>query len=462
MAIIHHPEEIDTTIEKRFAWFYKRFKIGNILHRINADKEKGVAVGRLLSFIVGLVFTYKNLYTLFADKSTRMSFGNDTVYRFMNRPAVNWEKLAPLLAVEIIPEIEKLTDDTRRSALIIDDTPYYRNRSKKVELLSWCKDHSENRYYKGFTLLNMGWSDGVTFVPVDFQLVASGNDRNLLEESHIKEDHRTIATRRRKAARTEKPELVLQMLQRVKGTPAQTQHVLFDSWFNSPKAIMGIKHLGYDAVSRCKNNENYRYLYEGQSRSISQIHRMSKKRPGSSRYLLSVKVQVQHADFEKKVDAKIVYVRDRNDRKKWIALISTDISLSEEEVITLYAKRWDIEPFHKFIKSTLRLTKEFLLRSFDGITAHTAMVFVRYLFLSYESRINADNRAIGGLFIDICDELADISFTHAFWIMMELLKSCLADFAGWAAGYIQALIDRFITSLPAFISDRLRFCVCES
>ena len=205
MGIIHQGQEIDTTIEKRFSWFYKRFGVGRILQRIKADKMKGVAAGTLLSFIVGLVFTHKNLYSLFTDKTTRLSFENDTVYRFMNRGTVRWEMLVPSLAEAVIPEVKKLTDETRRHALIIDDTPYYRNRSKKVELLSRCMDHSENRYYKGFTLLNMGWSDGVTFIPVDFRLVASGNDRNLLEGSHIKEDNRTVATKRRKAARCENP-----------------------------------------------------------------------------------------------------------------------------------------------------------------------------------------------------------------------------------------------------------------
>jgi hypothetical protein len=462
MTSIHQAQEIDTTIEKRFAWFYERFGIGCILRRINADKMKGVTARKLLSFIIGLVFTHKNLYALFADKTTRLSFENDTVYRFMNRGKVRWESLVPSLAAEVIPEVKKLTNENRRNALIIDDTPYYRNRSKKVELLSRCKDHSENRYYKGFTLLNMGWSDGVTFMPVDFRLVASGNDRNLLEGSYIKEDNRTVATRRRKAARTEKPALVLQMLERAKGTPAQTQHVLFDSWFSSPKAIMGIKRLGYDVVARLKNHENYRYLHEGQSRSISKILRACPKRPGRSRYLLSVNVQVQHADFDGTVDAKIVYIRDRNDRKKWIALISTDTTLTEEDIIALYAKRWDIEPFHKVIKSTLRLTTEFQLRSFDGITAHTAMVLTRYIFLAYESRINTDDRAIGGMFLDICDELKDISFSHAFWVMMELLKQCLSSSLDMVDGHIQALINQFIACLPGFIFDRLQFSLCES
>lgn len=45
---------------------------------------------------------------------------------------------------------------------------YDRNRSKKVELLARCMDHSSltKRFYKGFRLLTMGWSDGATFMPL--------------------------------------------------------------------------------------------------------------------------------------------------------------------------------------------------------------------------------------------------------------------------------------------------------
>jgi len=87
-------------------------------------------------------------------------------------------------------------------------------------------DHAENRFYKGFNMLNMVCSDGVRTIPVDFRIVASNNDDNLIEGSHVREDNRTIATRRRKQARTPKPELALQMLENAKGTPAQTKHVL--------------------------------------------------------------------------------------------------------------------------------------------------------------------------------------------------------------------------------------------
>jgi hypothetical protein len=462
MTIIHEAQTIDTTIEKRFSWFMRRFGITKILKHIRADKEKGVSSGKLFAFLLGLVLTHKNLYATVTSMREGLSFGKDTVYRFLNRSSVRWEELVPSLASQVVPEVAKLTSDDRRSALIIDDCPYYRDRSKKVELLSRCKDHSKNRYYKGFTLLNMGWSDGVTFLPVDFRLVASGKDSNLLEGSHIAEDNRTVATRRRKNARTEKPELVLQMLKRVKGTPAETRHVLFDSWFCSPKAILDITGLGYDVVARLKDHENFRYLYDGKILSARQIFRSNKKRRGRAKYLLSVDVQVRHKDYDRTVPAKIVYVRDRGNSKKWIGIISTDTALTEEEIITLYAKRWDIEPFHKIIKSNLRLCKEFQLRSFDGITAHTALVLARYIFFSLESRENADYRSIGELFLVMCEELADISFAHAFDIIIQLLKQCLADLANWTDGYIQAIIDSFFARLPGFIFRKLHHVVCES
>jgi hypothetical protein len=90
-------------------------------------------------------------------------------------------------------------------------------------MLSRFYDHSEKRYYKGFTMLNLGWSDGVTFMPGDYRLLASGNSNNLLHGSNIAEDKRTVATKRRIAARTDKPALALKMLSDVKGTPAQAR-----------------------------------------------------------------------------------------------------------------------------------------------------------------------------------------------------------------------------------------------
>jgi hypothetical protein len=292
-------------------------------------------------------------------------------------------------------------------------------------------------------------------MPVDFRLLASGKDKNLLVGSLIREDKRTLATKRRMEARTEKPTLALQMLKDAKGTPTQTRYVLMDSWYASPSFILSVKGLGYDVVARLKNHENYRYLYNGEAQSLSQLYQSGKKRRGKSRYLLSVAVEVRHKDFNETVAVKIVFIRDRSNRKKWIALVSTDISLDENEIITLYGKRWDIEPFHKIIKSTLRLTKEFQSRSFDAITAHTDIVLTRYMFLALENRENKDPRSIGALFLQTCDELEDISFQYALEIMLLVLEQCLYDVSVIPSEYVECIIGHFFSCLPSFIKDRV-------
>ena len=165
MTIMPVGQEKNKAIDDNFDKFFKRFKINAILRRINVKKEKGILVGVLFSFILKLVFTQKNFYTTFSSGRENLSFSKDAVYRFMGNPSARWEKLVPEVSSAVIPVIDDLTSKERRSALVIDDSPYYRDRSKKVELLSRFKDHSENRWYKGFNMLNMGWTDGVSFIP---------------------------------------------------------------------------------------------------------------------------------------------------------------------------------------------------------------------------------------------------------------------------------------------------------
>ena len=123
-------------------------------------------------------------------------------------------------------------------------------------------------------------------------------------------------------------------------------------------------------------------------------------------------------------------------------LLSTDLSLSEEEIVALYGKRWDIEVFFKVIKSYLRLTKEFQMRSFDAMTAHMVIVLTRYMLLSLESRQNKDDRSIGEIFYISCNELEDISFAFAFELLIKILKQNLADFVHLSKAQINAFIDQ--------------------
>ena len=127
-------------------------------------------------------------------------------------------------------------------------------------------------------------------------------------------------------------------------------------------------------------------------------------------------------------------------------MISTDIDLTEEEIIELYGKRWDIEPYHKVLKSTLKLEKEFQFRSFDAIVAHAALVVARYTFLAVQSRENIDERSIGELFWFTCDELKDISFSESFELLISTFANFLCEQLRLAKDVIDSLVLRFAVS----------------
>jgi len=91
------------------------------------------------------------------------------------------------------------------------------------------------------------------------------------------------------------------------------------------------------------------------------------------------------------VSDKVIFVRGRNRRSQWLALISTDTELANEEIIRIYGKCWDIGVFFKMYKTSyLKLQKEFQGHSYDCMVIHTAIVFLRYFMLALESCNNKD------------------------------------------------------------------------
>ncbi|MBT9054247.1 transposase, partial [Lactobacillus delbrueckii subsp. bulgaricus] len=56
----------------------------------------------------------------------------------------------------------------------------------------------------------------------------------------------------------------------------------------------------------------------------------------------------------------------------------------------------------------LKLGTEYHGLSYDALTAHTAFVFLRYMFMSVEKRDDEDDRTIGELFSTLSQVLSTI------------------------------------------------------
>ena len=189
--------------------------------------------------------------------------------------------------------------------------------------------------------------------------------------------------------------------------------------------------------------------------SCKEIYAQCKKRCGRSRYLLSVPIEVYGGEPEAApIPAKLVFVRNRSNRKDYLVLICTDTTLSEDEIIQLYGKRWDIEVFFKTSKSVLRLTGECRSLSYDAMCAQCAIVFARYMFLAVGIREEQDIRSAGPLFCLAADELADLSFAEAMEKLQLFLTKLLGVFHA-SKQDVCALTANFIRSLPEDIANFL-------
>ena len=95
-----------------------------------------------------------------------------------------------------------------------------------------------------------------------------------------------------------------------------------------------------DVVSMVKKSSKIHYSFLGELLSCKDIYARCKKHRGRSRYLLSVPIEICGGEPEDApIPAKLLFVRNRSNRKDYLVLISTDTTLTEYETIQLYGKR---------------------------------------------------------------------------------------------------------------------------
>ena len=389
----------DKQISKSIKRFFTRFHVSSALKASNAYKKKGIPAMEIFQYLFLLIFSNRSMYMNLITGRNTPDFAKDTVYRFMKMVQTNWIRFTTILSSRIIRDaIVPLDSKDRASVLIIDDSMFERNRSKKVELLAKVYDHAKHKYRFGFQMLTL--------------------------------------------------------LETAKKAAIPAKYVLFDSWFSSPSTLHAVKGIGYDVIGMVKKTPKMFFRYNGEDMSLVSIYNRNKKRRGRSRYLLSVMVDVVK-DGEI-IPAKVVYVRNRNKRKEYLCLISTDTNLDENEIIRIYGKRWDIEVFFKVCKSYLNLSRECNSLSYDAMTAHTAVVFTRYMMLSLESRESNDNRSLGELFLYFSDEMSDITWIQAFQMLLQMFRTMLTENTELSDEKISELVDAFMNALPALLKTQLQ------
>ncbi len=418
-------------------------------------KKFGFTCSYLFQLVFILLFHHKNWFRLLESLKGETYPGKDAVYRFLNHSGYAWRRFLSSLSSFTIGKVHPLTGEDRISVFVVDDSMYERNRSKAVELLSRFKDHATGCYYKGFRMLTLGWSDGHTFIPVDFSLLASLKSQvNGIME---KIDKRTSGYKRRMEALLPAPEVIPAMIDRALSAGVQASYVLMDSWFTHAPLIHAMLARGLDVIGMVKADKK-RYLIHGRRLTLHELYYKAMPVEGNKKGILrSIRTQLSPG-----IPVTIVFVRHRSNKKEWLAILCTDLSLPVEEIIRIYGIRWDIEVFFKCTKSLLRLQKEFQGRSYDLLISHTTIVFSRYILLAWQHRQSTDKRTLGGLFHLLCDEIGQIDWAIALKQLIEILETVAKGASKKITTLIQKQLQQWIAALPSHIKAYLPKLSCES
>jgi len=112
---------------------------------------------------------------------------------------------------------------------------------------------------------------------------------------------------------------------------------------------------------------------------VKTIYSQHKKRRGKAAWKLFVAGKAVKNGRETPV--RLIYVPNRNKKREYLVLVTTDMSLTEAEIVRNYGKRWGIDVFFKICKSYLKLSKEM-----SDITLTTAVELIILEFVKQIER----------------------------------------------------------------------------
>ena len=145
-----------------------------------------------------------------------------------------------------------------------------RNKGKEVELMARIYDHVSKSFVKGFNLLQLGLTDGVSIFPVNSALMSSKYENRYAEANELKANARTCGRKRRAEAVISKTKVAIDMLKRTLSSGINADYVLMDTWFTTEPFIQKINELGLDVIGMVKQLRQ-RYKYNGRLLNLRKL-----------------------------------------------------------------------------------------------------------------------------------------------------------------------------------------------
>lgn len=258
---------------------------------------------------------------------------HDSVTRFLSAR----DYTSKDLWLEVKPTVRKIEEET--GCLIFDDTIQEKRWTDENEVICWHYDHCQGRSVKGINLLNALYHVGDVSIPVAFEVVKKPIQFCDVKTKQVK-----------RMAIITKNELMRAMIQQCLNNRLQFRYVLMDSWFTAKENLEFIVDKGKHFIGALKDNRLI---------ALSEEDKKQGKFTRASDIELEDKQAVR--GWLKGYKHEVLIIRriftNKDGSTGTVNLICSDLTLTGEEVATIYQKRWKVEEFHKSLKSNAGLAK---------------------------------------------------------------------------------------------------------
>ena len=402
-------------------------KIKTQLSRNKIKKSDGYHASHLLFILMILPLLKIPSVHCFCKKHLEQwsSSKKDTFYRFKNKN-YRWRSFFYKVISEIDNLIKFENTPLEKRYFIIDDTILAKT-GKKIENASFIHDHNLNRLILGFCIVTLGLFTGKGFYPIDFAY-RFGKKRHPKSPGEKIGDPRSISGQRSfEAKHLNKLELALMMIETAFNRGIRAGYVLFDSWYGWPKFINAIRKISDDLHVICRlKDSKVHYEYKGKKYRLSELYQKVKsglKKDARTGLLLKrVTVKLPGSNEEAIIVFSKGYREPEDDtvkgkkkakEPKWVAFLSTNISLHASTIIKKYTKRWTIEVCFKECKQLMELGKD-QSNGFNAQVFATTATFLRYNLLNFLNELETFPTT-GSLFQQLAEESAVITYAQRLW-----------------------------------------------
>ncbi len=241
--------------------------------------------------------------------------------------------------------------------LVIDDT-YVEKKGDKTDGVGKFYDHARGRYINGNNFVTSCLQVGDAYIPHKARMY-------LKEEAAeaMCEEFRT------------KPEIAYKdMIEPLQIPEGVKLYVVFDSWWYSSDLIRDTLELGHQVICQLKSNKKLEGdVNVSELANIVKYHKVKIDVRGKEKVYLAVE---QIVGIPGLGEVKLVISR-REKNKKPNFYMSTDITLSLEEVLEIYENRWNIELAHREANQKFGF-KEYQMRGKKAIERFMQLSFLAW------------------------------------------------------------------------------------